>query len=102
MTPHPSLTDWPDERRFSELVATHRSGFAAGTDVMPLDVSRFPPSAAFGDECACEGAAPVVSYDAGQVIRESERENWPLLIFGSVVAVALVLAACVVWPWGFA
>ena len=72
------------------------------SDVAPLDVSRFPPSAAFGDECACEGAAPTVSYDAGQVIRESERENLPLLIFGSVVVVALVLAACVVWPWGFA
>ena len=58
----------------------------APSDVMPLDVSQFPPSAAFGDECAAEGAAPVVSYDAGRVIRESEREArgfwWALPVIG--------------------
>ena len=52
----------------------------APSDVAPLDVSRFP------DSCAFEGAAPVVSYDAGRVIRESEREArgfwWALPVIG--------------------
>jgi hypothetical protein len=60
-----------------ELVAQHRSGFAADvvSDVAPLDVSRFP------DSCAFEGAAPVVSYEDG--IRELESDPW---IFWAVVA----------------
>lgn len=60
--------------------------------VMPLDTSRFP------DSCAFEGAAPVVSYDAGRVIRESEREFrgywWAL----PVVGLLSILAAW--WQFG--
>ncbi len=101
MSAHPSLSDWSDERRFSELVAQHRSGFAAGaqlSDVAPLDVSQFPPSAAFGDECAAEGAAPVVGYEDG--IRREERCPW-LVVAIALGAVAGMLLS-VMFPMGIA
>lgn len=101
MSPHPSLSDWTDEQRFSELVATHRSGFAAGarpSDVVPLDVSQFPPSAAFGDECAAEGAAPVASYEEG--IRREERCPW--LVVAIVVGFVGAIVLSTINPPGFA
>jgi hypothetical protein len=98
MSAHPSLSDWPDERRFSELVATHRSGFAAGTDVAPLDVSRFPPSASFDDSCAAEGAAPVVGYEEG--IRRQERCPW--LVVAIVVGFVGAIVLSALNPPGFA
>lgn len=105
MSAHPSLSDWTDEQRFSELVAQHRSGFAAGarpSDVMPLDVSQFPPSAAFGDECAAEGAATVVSYDGGrtaeQIRAESERDPWLWRLMPAAIAVGALSAAW--WQFG--
>ena len=85
-----------DQLLTREQLAQCREHDRVVSGVMPLDTSRFP------DSCAFEGAAPVVSYDAGQVIRESERENWALMAWGGVVVVALVLAACAVWPQGFA
>lgn len=100
MTPHPTLSDWPDERRFSELVARHRSGFADGyvvSGVAPLDCSRFGPSTILPEECAPEGAAPVVSYDAGRILAESERE-WPGLWWAVPAVVVLAIAASALWP----
>lgn len=71
MTAHPNLSDWPDDRRFSELVARHRSGFVSG--VMPLDCSQFGPST-LPEDCAPEGAAPTVSYEDG--IADLEADSW--------------------------
>ena len=66
--------------------------------VMPFESSRFPVSV-LDDSCAHEGAAhEPVSFSAGQIRAESERENWALMAWGGVVVVALVLAACAVWP----
>lgn len=74
MNPHPSLSDWSDERRFSELVAQHRSGFAAGTE---------QPAPA--EACTELGA------DA--VIRESERDPWLWRLMPAAIAIGALSAA---------
>jgi hypothetical protein len=79
-------------RDLSQLVAQHRSGFAADvvSDVAPLDVSRFP------DSCAFEGAAPVVSYEDG--IREQEADPW--IFWAVVIGVIGGMLLSVAFPMG--
>ena len=75
--PHPSLHDWTDEQRFSELVATHRAGF-----------------------CAVQPAEAATEIGADQIRAESEAE-WPGLWWAVPAVVVLAVAASAVWPWLF-
>lgn len=81
MTPHPSLTDWPDERRFSELVAQHRAGFCAGTE-QPQPAE----------------AATEIGHDDS--IREMEGDPW--IFWAVVVGVIGGMLLSVAYPSGFA
>lgn len=77
--PHPSLHDWTDEQRFSELVATHRSGF-----------------------CAVQPAEACTELGADQ-IAESEADPWlwklaPIAIVGAALWSAWEVAGRPV-PW---
>lgn len=78
MSPHPSLSDWSDEQRFSELVATHRSGFVAGTQPAPAE--------------AC------TELGADEIRAESEREEPGYWWAMPVTAILSILAAW--WQFG--
>lgn len=68
--------------------------------VMPLDVSRFPPST-FGDECAIEGHVTPADYEEG--IRQMEADPWVdcAIVVGVVLGASLSAWARAGWalPW---
>ena len=69
MSAHPSLHDWTDEQRFSELVATHRSGF-----------------------CAVQPAEACTELGADQ-IAESEADPWLWRLIPAAIAAGAILTA---------
>ena len=69
--PHPSLHDWADEQRFSELVATHRAGFCA---VQPQPAE----------------AATEIGADQ---IAESEADPWLWRLLPAAIAAGAILTA---------
>jgi len=88
-------------RDLPELVAQHRSGFAADvvSDVAPLDVSRFPPSV-LDDSCAPEGMVDRIAYAQGQSAADARWfRRW---VYPAMAAAAVVAGAVsAMWPSGF-
>jgi hypothetical protein len=80
--PDSKLIDWPDERRFSELVAQHRSGFAAGTQPQPAE--------------ACTD----IGHDDKGANHASEWDWWTVI--GTVVGAIAGYALSALYPNGFA
>jgi hypothetical protein len=78
--PDSRLIDWPDDRRFSAMVAQHRSGFAAGTQPIAAE------------------ACSELGHDDG--IAELEGDPW---IFWAVVAGVIGgMLLSVAYPMGWA
>lgn len=72
---HPSLHDWSDRQRFSELVATHRPGFCAGTEV------------------PTEAAHVCTELGADQIRAESEADPWLWKLIPAAIAAGAILTA---------
>lgn len=72
MSPHPSLSDWSDEQRFSELVAAHRPGFCA---VQP------------------QPAEACTELGADQIRADSERDPWLWRLIPAAIAAGAILTA---------
>jgi hypothetical protein len=76
--PDSRLIDWPDDRRFSELVAQHRAGFCAGTQPAPAE--------------ACT--------EVGHVDSIAEMEGDPWIFWAVVLGVVGGMVLSVMFPMG--
>lgn len=94
---HPSLHDWSDEQRFSELVATHRSGFTAGTRIGCPECAWGKVAGCWrcqrrGADSAPQPAEACTELGADQ-IRESEADPWLWRLLPAAIAVGAILTA---------